>query len=195
MTKQNNQSEVKEIWVLCKFINHSGVVEEYPNYEVSNLGRIRTLNYNHSGKSKVLKHVANAQSNGIYYRVSLCKNMRIYSRLIHRLVLSSFNLKGYFRGAVADHVNSNTEDNRLKNLRWTTQQENINTPHRKALMINHPGLSKRVQITFLDDSHTEILPSGYEVERTLGLPKHTVASCIHNRSGHYKRLNLLFEYI
>ena len=199
MTTQNNQSEVKEIWVPCKFINKNGTLEEYPNYEVSNLGRVRSLNYSHTGKPKVLKHDPKVQSNGTYYNILLYKDKKRYKRSVHRLVLSSFDSKGYFKGAVIDHIDSNPSNNRLSNLRWTTQRENASTSHRnealsKALT-NRSDLSKQVKVTFLDDGHSEIFLSAREAERSLGLTKDIVAPCILNRKGFYKKLNLLFEYI
>lgn len=199
MTTQNNQTKVKEIWVPCKFINKNGTLEEYPEYEVSNFGRIRSLNYNHAGKSKVLKHCPKVQSNGTYYEVCLCRCKKRYWRRVHRLVLSSFGSKGYFKGAVVDHADSDPSNNNLSNLHWITQQENCSTSHRSEalskVMTNHPSFSKQVQVTFLDDNHIEIFPSAMEAERSLGMPKNTVTPHIHQLNGFYKKLNLLFEYI
>lgn len=195
MKSQNKYVEAKEIWVPCKHINPDGVIEEYPGYEVSNLGRVRSLNYLHTGKPKVMRPGALVRSHGTYYQVQLWKDKKCYMRHVHRLVLSSFCSKGYFNGAVVDHIDSNPSNNRLSNLHWVTYQENNSTPHFKSLQTNHPAKSKRVRVAFLDDGHIEIFPSAYEVERALGLPKHTVASCMHNRNGFYKKLNILFEYI
>ena len=30
-------------------------VKDYPNYQISNLGRVKSLNYNRSGEEKILK--------------------------------------------------------------------------------------------------------------------------------------------
>lgn len=194
MTKKNDQTEA-EIWIPCKFIANDGTLEEYPGYEVSNLGRVRSLNYKCTGKIKVLKPGRLIESNGTYFQVILRKDKKSYQRLMHRLILSSFNPKDYFKGSVVDHINSDPSDNRLSNLRWATQQENVSTSHCKALQINHHAKSKRVKATFLDDNHAEIFPSASEVDRSLGLPKWTVTPCIRLHNGYYKKLNLLFEYI
>lgn len=193
------QEKVEEIWAPCKFIANDGTIETYPGYEVSNLGRVKSLNYNHTGKPRVLKPGTVVQSNGTYFQVQLCKDKKSYWRSAHRLVLSSFNPKGYFKGAVVDHIDSNPSDNRLSNLRWVTYQVNSSTFHCKEALskanINHPALSKRVRVTFLDDNHYEIFVSSHEVERTLKLPKRWVVHCIRVHNGLYKKLNLLFEYI
>ena len=198
MVNQNNQTVVKEIWVPCKHINLDSVIEEYPGYEVSNLGRVRSLNYRCTGKTKVRMPCAHVDSNGTYYQVQLWKDNKPYLRSVHRLVLSSFDSKDYFKGAVVDHIDSNPSNNRLSNLRWVTQQENSSTSHYKEAQsmahINHPTKSKRVRVTFLEDGHSEIFPSKREVERALGIPQ-VVAPCIRLYKGYYKKLNVLFEYI
>lgn len=48
MVKQNNQTEVKEIWVPCRYITKDGTIEEYPDIFVSNQGNV--LNINKRGK-------------------------------------------------------------------------------------------------------------------------------------------------
>ncbi len=195
MKSQNEYVETKEIWTPCKYIRQGGTVEIFSNYEVSNLGRIRSLNYRRSGKPRVRELDRISQSNGTYYYAALMKDKKIYSRRVHRIVLSSFDPKGYFRGAVVDHIDSDPSNNRLSNLRWVTQQENVSTSHYKALQVNHPIKSRKVKVTFLNDGCSEIFPSTHEAERSLGLPMFTVSSCIYKRNGLYKKLNLLFEYI
>ena len=146
------QEKVEEVWVSCKFINEKGSLEEYPNYEVSNFGRVRSLNYDHTGKPKVLKPGCIVKPNGTYYNVQLWKCKKSYYRRVHRLVLSSFCSKDYFKGAVVDHMDSTPSNNKLNNLRWITQQENVSTLHYKEAMskakTNHPSFSKQVRVTF-----------------------------------------------
>ena len=199
MNNKNDQAKAKEIWVPCKFIANNGTVETYHGYEVSNLGRVKSLNYRHTGKSKVMKPGHKVQSHGTYYEVQLCRDKKPYWRNVHRLVLSSFNLKGYFKGAVIDHIDSNPSNNRLSNLRWTTQQENTSTSHRSEalskIFTNRADMSKQVKVTFLDEGHSEIFPSTHEAERALGIPKNIVAMYINQHNGFYKKLNVLFEYV
>lgn len=198
MEKQNDQTEA-EIWVSCKFISNDGTVEEYPNYEVSNLGRVKSLNYHRTGKPKVLKPCRIVKLHGTYFQVQLCKDKKPYWKLVHRLVLSSFNSKGYFKDAVIDHIDSNPSNNRLSNLHWTTQQENTSTSHCKEalskIFTNRADLSKQVKVTFLDDGHCEVFLSAHETSRALGIPLCTVSYHITLYKGYYKKLNLLFEYI
>lgn len=118
---------MEEIFETAQFINLDGSIEIYEGYEVSNLGRVKSLNYKRTGKEKILRPGTINKSG--HRSVLLCKNSKIYGRSVHRLVLSSFNPSGWFPNAVVDHIDSKPENNRLDNLRWVTQRENSSTEH------------------------------------------------------------------
>ena len=95
------------------------VVSDYPNYEVSSLGRVRRSIYckscSGSVPGKVLKRIVHRKTK--YNYVCLSKN-RICSFIpIHQLVLTTFV------GPCPDkydpnHKNTNKSDNALTNLEW-----------------------------------------------------------------------------
>lgn len=70
-----------------------------------------------NSKSKAGSHITSIC--GAYYQVSL--NRRPYK--CHRVILI---LHGFYPGSkqVADHVNRNTLDNRIENLRWVSLSQN-----------------------------------------------------------------------
>ena len=86
-------------------------------YQVSNYGNIKTLNaYHHKGKEMICN--GRKLSNG-YVAFSLQKNKVIKQDLIHRIVAKTFinNLEHKQFGI--------KNDNRVENLEWCTQKENI----------------------------------------------------------------------
>lgn len=123
-------------------------------YEISNLGRIRSLDrfVNHSkggmrlvhGKIKVLRKPHPKTG---YILVGLYKDGEVWTTSVHRLVAFAFpEICGkHFDGAVVDHLDTVRHNNRAENLRWCTISENHLNPitferekesHRKAAEAN-----------------------------------------------------------
>ena len=90
-------------------------------YEVSNLGRVKSLNYLKTGKEKILKERLHLG----YNRVVLYKNGVGKNYGVHRLVWSAFN-GPIPKGLVINHLNEIKNDNRLCNLEICTSKENTN---------------------------------------------------------------------
>lgn len=87
-------------------------------YEVSNCGRIKTL------KKKEHKIVRLIPDNKGYYRYSLYKNGKNYTVKIHRLVAQHF-IPNPDNKPQVNHINGIKIDNRVENLEWMTNEENM----------------------------------------------------------------------
>lgn len=100
-------------------------IEGYENlYMVSSLGRVKSLNYNHTGKEKILKY--GKRPNG-YLITTLMKNGIRKDIYIHRLVAQTF-IPNPDNKPCVDHIDTNFLNNKAENLRWCTQKENVNNP-------------------------------------------------------------------
>ena len=95
--------------------------EIYKNYEVSNLGRVRNLNYRDTGRIKELKQYEDRDS---YLRVTLSKNKKRKPLLVHRLVACTFIPNPHNKPTV-NHINENKHDNGIDNLEWATHREQV----------------------------------------------------------------------
>lgn len=87
-------------------------------YQVSNLGRVRSLKFN---KTKILKQ---GNVNG-YKRVVLSKNGKRKNYFVHRLVAMAF-ISNPNNLSIVNHKDENPSDNNVNNLEWCTQKYNIN---------------------------------------------------------------------
>ena len=164
-------------------------IEGYEGYKVSNLGRIKSLNYNHTGKEKILKLRLNSDG---YYYVFLCKNGEMKNFKVHRLVALSFIPNPENKECI-DHINGIKVDNRVENLRWCTQKENMNYPLAKKNIsqsqINNPKKSKTV--LQLDINTRKIInefPSAMEACRQTGISFQNISACCNGKlktSGNY----------
>ena len=89
-------------------------------YQVSNFGRVKSFN-GRWGSVQILKPVL--QKNG-YLTVSLCKNGKLKTVKIHRLVAETF-LTNSDNLPEVNHKDGNKLNNCVENLEWCTGKENV----------------------------------------------------------------------
>jgi len=106
------------------------IIEEFKNifgyeglYQVSNLGNVKSLNYNKTKREKLLSTPVN--NNG-YCRVNLRNNNISKTFKVHQLVAISFlnHNKNSDVKLIVDHKNGKRNDNRLENLQLISQRYN-----------------------------------------------------------------------
>jgi len=123
-------------------------IKDYPNYQISNLGNVKSSYYN---RELILRPVVN---NHGYLVVSLCNDNDKKIKLISRLVAETF-IPNPDNKPEVDHINNlEKTNNTLSNLRWATHTENIhNTRVHKNNKLGHkhiyikPNGSFRVEIS------------------------------------------------
>jgi len=106
-------SEIREIWK--KIIRYEEL------YEVSNLGRIKSISRKYHPNETILKQ--HEYGNYGHMMVILSKKNKHETLAVHRLVLESFiGLRP--KNMECRHLDGNAKNNRLENLRWGTPKEN-----------------------------------------------------------------------
>lgn len=99
-------------------------------YEVSNFGNVRSIDHSANTnirfnskriiRGRVLK--LNLKNNG-YYNVDLCREGKISSKSVHRLVAEAF-LPNPDCLRVVNHIDGCKTNNHVSNLEWVTYREN-----------------------------------------------------------------------
>jgi len=93
-------------------------IDGYTDYQVSNLGKIKSLKHN---KEKILKQIDNGFN---YLYVYLCKNNICQTFYIHRLVGIAFIPNTHNKPCI-NHKDGNKQNNYVDNLEWCTHSENM----------------------------------------------------------------------
>ena len=109
-----------EIWKDI-VVEKNGIVYDFTGlYQVSNMGRVKSLNYNKTGEEKILKTRLN--KNG-YLMIGLNKDKKQQQFYIHRLVAYTF-IPNPNKLPQINHKNEIKTDNFVDNLEWCTEQYN-----------------------------------------------------------------------
>ena len=155
--------ELKEIWK---------DIEGYEGlYQVSNMGRVKSLGNNKTRKEKILK---NSKGSIGYLQVGLYKEGKVKYFRVHQLVASAF-IPNPDNLPQVNHRNEDKTDNRVENLEWCNRSYNTNYGTRNE------RIAKAQSIPILQFSKSGELvkkwESAKEVERELGFYGTNITRC------------------
>ena len=116
-------------------------------YEVSNMGRVKSLPNVTNKKTRLMKLYTSKRYG--YVTVQLSSKGITKGYFVHRLVMKAFTdyrVDGYDQFFQIDHINCDKTDNRLENLEVVSQYENNRRYHQK-----HTPNYKTRKVICLDD--------------------------------------------
>lgn len=105
---------MKEIWK--DVVGYEGL------YQISNIGRIKSLNYNKTKKENIMKQ--RCVKGKEYFSIGIMKDGVSKEYKIHRLVAIAF-IPNPDNKPQINHKDSDPKNNNVENLEWCTSAENI----------------------------------------------------------------------
>lgn len=178
-------------------------IKNYPYYQVSNLGRVKSLqrervigNNKYIQEERILK---NEIIQGYVY-VYLCKNNKNKGTRVHKIVMETFvpdrsNFKSMpdedrnkinLDNLVINHIDENKLNNRVDNLEWCTSKYNANYGERK----NNIAKSRHKPIIQYDlqGNYIKTWDSIIEASNELNIIDTSICKCLkgkRNKAGGY----------
>ena len=154
-------------------------------YKVSDLRRVKSLNYRSTGEEMVLKQ--RKRKDG-YLQVRLCKEGKVKYYKVHRLVAQAFipNPENY---PVINHKDENPSNNCINNLEWCTQKYNCNYGARNK------KIAKSQSNSVMCIETNTIYISAHDAQRKTGICVAHICACARHKKRHYTAGGYHWEYV
>lgn len=143
-------------------------IKDYEDYEISNLGRIKSYKNN---KERLLKPRKDKDG---YMKIDLCKDNKKKTHKLHRLVAQAFLANPENKPEV-NHKDEDKTNNCASNLQWVTSRENANYGTRNERVANANSIPV-VQLD-LQGNYINVHQSATQVERELGFYNTHIIKC------------------
>lgn len=171
-------SDTKEIWK--DVIGYEGL------YKVSNLGNIKSMNYNRTGD---IKNLSFGTDRCGYSFVHLYKENKSKIFRVHRLVAEAFIPNDNKKLTLINHKDENKLNNRVENLEWCDSKYNINYSKDKNKGIN----SKKIIQMNMNEVVVQEWDSISEAANSLCYSKSSISNCCRGKIKSYK--NFLWKFL
>ena len=163
---------MKEIW--RDIIGYEGL------YQVSNMGKVKSLNYRRTGKERLLTPRKHTDE---HLFVTLTKNKKEKNYKVHVLVAQAF-IQNPENKPIAHHIDHNKKNNVVENLIWVTQKQ-----HKELHPEIYKAISKAKSIPInqynLQGNFIRRWKSAEEIARELGFNNSHIIECC--KGGYFSK--------
>lgn len=151
-------------------------VEDYPNYLVSNRGRVKNAKTN-----RILKFGKHRQG---YSLVWLCDSEGRHGKSVHRLVAEAFLPNPEDKDQV-NHIDGNKSNNDVNNLEWSSGSENMRHAYDVLGVSCRPTVGVKIVET------GEIFGSIRECANAINGSSGDICLCINGKLDSYRGLHFV----
>ena len=171
-------------------------VKGYENlYEVSNMGRIKSLPKHSHKKEMILKSKLTKDG---YYETTLLKDAKPKYIRTHRIVAEAF-IDNPLHKPEVNHIDGNKLNNRVDNLEWCTGSENQIHAYKLGLQKPSGGaiLNRKkircIELNVIKDSMHEMQRYLFQIGKTNNTRINRLSEVMNNGSNKY--LGYTFEFM
>ena len=180
---------MKEIWK---------TIEEYPEYEVSTLGNVRSKDRDYVDTRGRLYHkkgqlikleIQQRDDDYKQVMVHISSNKKSYRLIVARLVAKTFipNPNNYPQ---VNHIDENSLNNNVNNLEWCDCKYNIN--YGTYLERRAKSKSRAIDVYDINNNFIETLSSGVGVSKKYNVSRGSVSSVCNGKRNSVK--NYIFKF-
>jgi hypothetical protein len=144
-------------------------------YEVSNLGRVKSFQNKKDGHI-----VSQSISKWGYLLCNLWKGNKCKTVSVHRLVAKAF-IPNPKNKPVINHIDCDKTNNRVENLEWTTQKENVHHSVKLGHYENSGAENKPVIMAEKHGHFENRFKSICEAARITGIPQQSISACCNGK--------------
>lgn len=157
-------------------------IDGFQDYYITTNGDVFSRNTNKNKHGRILKLKKGISRSG-YEKVVLYKDTKQKTLLVHRLVCGAFLPQDAGKTYV-NHINGIKTDNRLCNLEYCTQSENIKHSYvilgRKPPMLGRTGTDSPFSIPVIQIKDGCVIAEyacAYDAQRETGIPQTHISAC------------------
>ena len=169
----------------------------YEKYQVSNHGRVRSIDYNHTGQ---IRELAQNCNRGGYMYVNLYNQGKRKTHMIHRLVAEAF-LENPEQLPVINHIDCDKRNNHVSNLEFCTISHNTKHAYDNGLINTEESRRKaaeanRKKVICLTTG--KVFDSIQEASSFYGAAHQGISACCKGKVKSAGKLNgkkLIWKYI